>query len=484
MKKHLPAILPALALLTLGGCASSANLASTETDGMYYSAADKVTAAPVARRAPLGVGVPGDVANPDYNGSATRGASSRTAPEEEYYDDDEYYATERPRRNNYRGGSLGYYSFPYADPFYYGAGYAYSPYGPVGFSPYGFADPFYRPYGYGYGGLNINIGLGFGFGRPFYRPYGYGGYRGYGYDPFYGSPYGNYYGYNGYYGGGYYGGGYGGGYGSYGNGYGGYYGGLDRVNRNTTYGARRSRTGDGVNRGNVANGAAVASPGRGRVVQESSFASPSNGGAGTVVPNGRGRVRTPDMSNGAVMGNGQDMNTGRVLNNGTVQSAATLDGPSRNARLRAGQGQQEMAGGTAQPQAGARRWRVLDNANGGTQPSGGGFTNGSQSLDQPQINRGRRTYSNGGNEASSNGGYVAPTRRGGSSEGTPGRSYSQPSRSYSQPSRSYSEPSRAAEPSRSYSQPSRSYSSPSSGGSSSGGGNSGGGGGGGRGRVR
>ena len=46
MKNLLPASLPALALLALGGCATSGALTSTtENDGVYYSSSDHTTAA-------------------------------------------------------------------------------------------------------------------------------------------------------------------------------------------------------------------------------------------------------------------------------------------------------------------------------------------------------------------------------------------------------------------------------------------------------
>lgn len=449
MKKHLPTILPALALLTLGGCAVSSNLATTESDGMYYSSADKVTtvAVPVSRQAYEGS--PGDVPNPDYSGSNARSGSN------EYYDDDYYAAT--PRRNSvYRGGSLGYYSFPYADPFYYGAPIiAYSPYSPFGYS---FYDPFYRPY-YGYGGLTINIGFGYGFGRPYYRPYGYG----YGYDPYY--SYG--YGYRGgYYGNGYYGGGY------YGNGY---YGvGADRPARNYTYGPRRSRTGNGAG---LANSSAVgsgnvASPGRNRaaqesrVVQEGRFATPATGSTGNPAAsqyNGRGRVRD------VTVGNGNSSATG--------QPAATSATETRTGRYMGSQPAAGAATTASQPENSTRRWRVLDNsAPNNAAPATGGRYMERSTADQPQSGRSRRATYYSGDNGSNSGGTEQP-RRSFERRAAPTRSYSEPTRSYSEPTRSQS-----SQPSRSYSEPSRSYSAPSSSPGSSP--SNSGGGGGGRGRVR
>lgn len=450
MKKHLPSFLPALALLTLGGCAASSNLATTESDGMYYSASsDKVTAVavPVAQQAYEGS--PGDVPNPDYNGSNTRSGSN------EYYDDDYYAAT--PRRNSvYRGGSLGYYSFPYADPYFYGAPIiAYSPYSPFGYS---FYDPFYRPY-YGYGGLTINIGFGYGFGRPYYRPYGYG----YGYDPYY--SYGSYYG--GHYNNGYYNNGY------YGNGY---YGvGTDRPARNVTYGPRRSRTGNGAGLADVATGSGSnASPSRSRVVQEGRFATPDNGSSATPSAgqyNGRGRVRDVTVGNGSSAATGQP-------------AAASSEAAPRTGRYRGETQPMPGAATASQPENSPRRWRVLDNSapNTGGAPASDGRMVERSAADQPQSGRGRRaTYYGGSNPGTQSSGTDAGTmqpRRQRMSE-----SNSQPSRSYSEPSRSYSQPSQLSQPSRSYSEPSRSYSSPSPSSSPSSS-PSGGNGGGGRGRVR
>lgn len=445
MKKHLPSILPALALLTLGGCAASSNLATTENDGMYYSAsADKVTAlaVPVAQAAP--VGDPNNVTNPDYSGSPAEGGSA------EYYDEERYaYDAAPQRRNNYRGGSLGYYSFPYADPYFYGApAFGYSPYQTFGYSPYGFYDPFYRPF-YGYGGLTINIG--FGFGRPYYRPFGYSPYGFY--DPYYayggyGRPWGNHYGYgNGYYGNGFYNNG--------------YYGvGADRPARNVTYGPRRSRTGTGVGlaSGSTSTGS-NASPGRSRVVQEGRFATPANSGA--TVPagqyNGRSRVREVTAGNSSASG----------------QPAATSEAATRSGRYRDAQPVQGASSTASQPTGTTRRWRVLDNSAPSNSPAAGTGRATQGSVSQPERVR-RATYYSGDNGSSSGSETAQPQRQ---------RTYERSS----SPSRTYSQPSRASEPSRSYSEPSRSYSEPSrsspssspSSGSSSGGGASGG-----RGRVR
>ncbi|NVO85749.1 hypothetical protein [Hymenobacter terrestris] len=456
MKKYLPSILPALALLTLGGCAVSSNLATTENDGMYYSASDdKVTAlaVPVAQATP--VGDPNDVVNPDYNGSVARSGS------DEYYDE-ERYADAPQYRNNYRGGSLGYYSFPYADPYYYGASaFGYSPYSAFGHSPYAFYDPFYRPF-YGYGGLTINIG--FGFGRPFYRPFGYSPYGFY--DPYFayggfGGPWGNQFGYgNGFYGNGFYNNGF------YNNGYCGV--GNDRPVRNVTYGPRRSRTGTGAGlAGGSTSTASNASPGRSRVVQEGRFTTPGNSGA--TVPagqyNGRSRVRDVTAGNGNSSASGQP--------------DATSQAATRSSRYRDAQPVQGASTMSGQPAGTTRRWRVLDNSAPSSAPASGNERTTQGTVSQPERTR-RATYYSGDNGSSS--GTAQPQRQrtyerssSPSRASEPSRSYSEPSRA-SEPSRSYSQPSRASEPSRSYSEPSRS-SSPAQ---SSGGGDGGGG----RGRVR
>ncbi|RSK31178.1 hypothetical protein [Hymenobacter metallilatus] len=476
MKKILPPLLPALALLTLGGCASSSYLTTTENDGMYYSAArDRVTApeqhaAATYDTAPeeAPAAAPGDVANPDYAGTTGSTNSSRS----EYYDDDYYYASRLRRFHSpYRGIGMGYYDFAYTDPYWYG--------GPaIGYSPWGFGnyyDPFFSPWGYG--GVNINIG----FGRPWYRPFGYG--YGYGYNPYdyygwgnsWGNPWGGYnYGYyNGYYNGlynGYYGGGWGGnGWG--GNGWGGYY---DRPGRRTTYGARRDRATDGP--GVVApNGGSTG--GRGRV-QEGGFAGPgSTGGTASGVvgqPNaggGRRRVQELDAAGAPTTAPAPQASTGRTRFSGDqAPQAGQLSSP---------------AGGD---QAGARRWRVLDNTT-TTAPAGEVAT---PPTTEPTRRR-RFEYGNNGGSNTSPDQQASQPR----TADQPRRqrlfdSSAQPSQP-SQPTRTYSEPTRAAQPSRSYSEPSRSYSEPSRsssnwGGSNGGGGNSGGGnsggGGGRRGRVQ
>ena len=457
MKKILPSLLPALALLTLGGCASTSYLTTTENDGMYYSASDKVVAAvPVGATAPADNQAvnAGDVANPDYTGSA---ASSSSA---EYYDDDYYYASRLRRFHSpYRGSSLGYYDFAYTDPFWYGGssyGYGYSPY-----SSYGYYDPFYQPY-YGYGGVSVIINIG----RPWYRPYGYGYGYGYGYSPYdyyYNRPWGGYGGY-GYGGSGYYGGGYGG--------YGGYYTGVSnyRPARQATYGGRRDRAGDGSGF-TTADG--TTTTGR-RRVQEGGFASPQTNGVtpstAATQPGSRRRIQEPTTQGGAAS---------------TMDQSSNGTAPGRRGRQAADQASQEVPTTTPDTQSGGRRWRVLDNSTGGTvaTPAPGG-----QSGSTAPNDYGRRRRADWNPNPGS--GASSPTpdqprvadqpRRQRLFESAPApaaeptRTYSeprrsQPTRTYSEPTRSYSQPSRS-ESSGSYSAPSRSSSGSSSGGSSSGGG--------------
>ncbi|OWP64645.1 hypothetical protein CDA63_02485 [Hymenobacter amundsenii] len=464
MKKHLPAFLPALALLTLGGCATTSNLATTENDGMYYSALDRVTAPAVAPMADMPSANPGDIANPDYNGSgtATRGGA-------EYYDDDYYYASRLRRFNTpYRGSSLGYYDFAYTDPFFYGSPvFAYSPY-----SPYGYYDPFARPY-YGYGGLSINIGFGYGFGRPYYRPVGYGySYDPYGYGYYPGSPWGGYYGG---YGGGryarnYYNGGgyYGGGSGYYGNGYGSNWNGNnDQPGRQRT--GRRDWVGDTRNasdtpvggRGRVQEGGfttapnpnqqsgLVERPSRGRRVQE--VPTSGSGAAGT-----SGRMQAGQGA--ATLGNDQQLGgrRGRIQEMPNTNTTPPVVGGRRD-QISADQSGRDMSG---TEQQGGRRWRVLSN-DGGSQP----VPTTDRSGDNPYQRRSRSDWNPAGSGSASS---PEQPRRQRISENAPSRpSYSQPSRSSessrparaSEPSRSYSQPSQSSQssqPSRSYSEPSRS----------------------------
>lgn len=448
MKKILPPLLPALALLTLGGCATTSTLSTTENDGMYYSSADRVTvpaqvasaAAPLSEEAPAAE--PGDVANPDYDGTVGRSSATGSG---EYYDDDYYYASRLRRFHSpYRGIGMGYYDFAYTDPFWYGGpALGYSPWG--GYGGFGAYDPFFSPWGYG--SININIG----FGRPWYRPWR----GGYGYSPYdygFGGPWGGY-GFGnpwGGYGGGFYGGG-GGYYG--GNGWGNYY---DRPGQRATYGPRRDRATDGQRLAAPNNGV-PASSGRGRV-QEGGFAGPGTPGSTTsgvvASPAGGGRRRVQELT---------DPNTPAVA----VPQPSTRR--VRDAQVSQG-GQVPVPAPQAEPVPGGRRWRTLDNTTNGTvySPNGAGAppattdpgrrrraewnpaggTTGSEQTSQPRVAdqpRRQRLYEQSSQPSQSR------------------RTYEQPTRTYEQPARSY-------EPSRSYSEPSRSSSSGNSGGGGSDGG--------------
>lgn len=409
-----------MALLTLGSCAGTAALTSTESDGVYYSSKDRTTApvqTAVASTEQAPAEEAGDVANPDYAGT-TNAQSGST----EYYDDD-YYAARLRRFHQpaYRGLGLGYYDFAYTDPFWYG-GPAYSAWGPGAFY-----DPFYSPY---WGGSFVNINIGFG--RPWYRPwrgygYGYGAYDyGYGYSPYgYGSPWG------GYYGGGYYGGGL----------YSGYYGGgyiRPRIQRSVVTGTRSRMAGTTNSYGDNSTRPAVTGS-RSRGVMEGSLVTP--GGSSSSSSNASA-VPTPSS---ALEGRGRGRS--REMVTGGAQPTAP-----------ASTGNQTAETTPATPPT--RRWRVLSESGGTSTETG------------VETGRSRRTWDNAGGTRSQSaeaGGVVTQPRR--------QRVYSQPSqsseptRTYSQPSRSYSEPSRSySEPSRSYSQPSRSFDGGGGGSRSSGGG--------------
>ena len=244
MKNLLTAVLPALALFALGGCAGTSALTSSEVDGVYYSSRDRTTAvvnAPVP--SPISAN---EAANPDYNGNSNNSSARQSRGSDEYYDNTYTYMRGVP---NYGVTSYAPYS-PYTSINYSSGGYGgYGGYGwgggAYGFSPYsyGMYDPFYSPF-YGYGS---GISISFGFGRPYgYGGYGYGRPYGYGYgggfyDPYYySSPfYGGYYGRGGYYGNNYYG--YNSGYNNGYNNSNGYYG----NGRNSTPGHRTDRASDG-----------------------------------------------------------------------------------------------------------------------------------------------------------------------------------------------------------------------------------------------
>ncbi|MFC7667279.1 hypothetical protein ACFQT0_07495 [Hymenobacter humi] len=81
MKNLLTAFLPALALLALGGCASTSGLATSEDDGVYYSSKDHTTA--VVRAAPAqetAAASTDEAANPDYNGNTANKPRAAAIP--------------------------------------------------------------------------------------------------------------------------------------------------------------------------------------------------------------------------------------------------------------------------------------------------------------------------------------------------------------------------------------------------------------------
>ncbi|GAB3827353.1 hypothetical protein [Hymenobacter jeollabukensis] len=310
--KHIPThLLPALALLALGGCATTGGLTTTEPDGVYYSSKDRTTqVAPVSSAAQsadyAATDDPNAVANPDYqDGGKSRGTAS-----DEYYDDDfdySYYA----RNRRYNGLGMGY-SLSYVDPYWYRPTFIYND--PFFYSPYGYGysySPWYDPFwGPGYGGVSVSINVGWGlggwgpwgpYGGYYGRPWGYGGYGWGGYNRGYWDGY-----YSGAYGGGY--------YGNYGY-WDGYRGGSRAVNyrvghRNgravevvgaSSNGGGRSRVTEATGGRMAPGNGAVASPGRYRGRVEESAAQPSGG---QVMPEqaaaqpGRGRLYRIQEANG------------------------------------------------------------------------------------------------------------------------------------------------------------------------------------------
>jgi hypothetical protein len=406
MKKLIHSVLPALTLLTLGGCAGTSALSTTESDGVYFSSKDRVSA-PVAAQttAPQTDATnPGDVANPDYTDSGASGATSST----EYYDDGYSYASRLRRfhQPTYRGLGMGYYDFAYTDPFWYGGpAYAIMPYGGFGYGyGAGFYDPFYSPY---WGGTSISIS----FGRPFYRPFGYG--YSYGYSPY------DYYGYG-------YGGGYGGYYGGLGSGYYGGGRGYSAPRRSVVTGTR-SRMAEGTTGLSDNRGQTVAGSRSRTDVVDGNLTVP--GGATSPAPSptgGRGRVRE-SVANG-------------------VQPGTTVPSEIRTAEAT-----------PADQPAGGRRWRVLNESSGAT-PAPGSYTPGRGRAAAGTTYEAGQPASGSTGETRRQRAYQAPTR-----------TYSEPSQSYSQPSRS-AEPSRSyTPPTRSFDSGSSGGSTGGGGGSSSGG---------------
>jgi len=340
MKTLINTALPALALLALGGCATTGAISSTEPDDVYFSSKDKVTyAAPAAGTSyqssgyqPNGYGSAstqaqtpapaGENANPDY-----QGGTAQTGTSTDYYDDNyTSYNSVQPSGfgQPYTGPGVSTYNYTpswsvapavYASPFGYGTGlsigYGYGGFG--GYSPFGygygypayagfydpFYSPFYSPWGFGYGsGLSIGFG------------YGFGGYGGFGY-PYYGgfgSPYRYGYGYPGYA----YGGGYGGGY------YDGY--GYGRG------GARNYVYKQGIMNGSYSNGY---DPGAIKVGRRESRYADAAGSSGVVAPggaSGAGQFSNRRAASGATSGFDRAVAPG-----GAVPATSSMTAPNQPA---------------------------------------------------------------------------------------------------------------------------------------------------------
>ncbi len=460
MKNLLTVPLPALALLALGGCATSGALTtSTENDGVYYSSSDHTTAVAAPARVYSGSGnIPArslddtvpvattDDANPDYQGGTARSYTSGTDYYSNSYNDGLSYYTPSGFNQPYTGPGVSSYNYSpswsvapsfYGSPWGYGAGlavgYGYSPYAMGGFGypygglgygyPYGgfydpFFSPYYSPWGYGSG---LSIGFGYGFG-------GFGGF-GYPYGGFGGYPYG--YGYAPY------------GYRGYGSSYG--YAGDVRYRNSAPRAMRGGSVANGyaptgINNGNVfigngrRSGAVYSSGGR--------AAAPGTG----YTPGTAGN--TPGYSTGAtVMPTRRDGGGG-----GNVVGNPVYSNPGNTGGRNDGYA---TPGGNV-PQGGGRR---------------GGFFNGFFGNGAGNTN----TATNGSNPG---GNYSQPQRRDyGQSQGMQNNGYSQPQRSYQQPQQQQMPQRRSFD-----SFPQRSFSQPSYGGGGGGGSFGGGGGGGGGGR--
>ncbi|MCC2545868.1 hypothetical protein LJY25_05385 [Hymenobacter sp. BT175] len=424
MKNTLTALLPALALLTLGGCAGTSALTSTESDGVYYSSKDRtsqvVSTRPATSDEPAPVSA-SEEANPEYRGSSQ---SARSSGSTEYYDDDySYSARIRRFHQPYRGLSLGYYDFAYVDPFFYGA----SPYawGPAGYYN-SFYDPFfYDPFRYGYGSPYVSVTIGYG--RPYYpyayyRPYGYGYY-----DSFYG--YGR--GYGGYYGSRY-------GNRNYGSGY------VQNPRNQVYYGPRQSRSGEATstggtvrNHGGRLNEGGLVAPNPGSQQTSSGVIS-----SGSPAGPGKSRVQEAGSSQQSISQSGPDR---------TIE-APVKSSPERPSRLgRVYEATPDQSGAPApdaQPQirpdayGQGRRIRVAEE-----QPAQ--MSTLPQDYAQPQqpqpVQPQRRRSVYGGDQQAPEQPATRPQRRVYRDSGEqPQRSYSEPSRSYSQPS---SQPSSSPAPS-------------------------------------
>ena len=448
MKTLFNTALPALALLALGGCATTGALSSTENDDVYYSSKDRVTyTAPAAgtgyqsgsnqqgdySSAQTQTPAPaGEDANPDYQGNTTQAGSGT-----DYYNNNySSYNSVQPSGfgQPYAGPGVSTYNYTpswsvspmaYSSPFGYGAGlsigYGYGGFG--GYSPFGYGYPayagfydpfyssFYSPFGYG-SGLSIGFGYGFGgFGYP------YGGF---------GSPYRYGYGYPGY--------AYGGGYG-----YGGDYG----------YGGARSYVyKQGIMNGSYRNGY---DPGAIKVGRRESRYADAAGSSGLATPSGAAGAGTMSNRRAAAGANsGFDRMVAPGAGSVPASNAMTNNGQPTNMD-RARRFDQNTMNANSPGAAGAyNQPRMAETAN--------------PAAAQPQRRGGffREMFAapaNGGGQAQGqNGGYAQPQHR----------SFDQ-QRAFSQPQqRSFEQP-------RSYSQPTQS---PSFGGSRGGGGSFGGGGGG------
>jgi hypothetical protein len=474
MKNLLTATMPALALLALGGCATSGALTtSTETDGVYYSSSDRTTA--VTSPAPMAYGygsqgtIPAralddttpaattDDANPDYQGGTTQnGYATGTDYYSNSYNSGLSYYNPSGFNQPYTGPGVSSYSYAPAygaSPSYYGSPYGYSsafglgyspfgygvsPFMSYGYSPFGygypyggagFYDPFYAPFGYG-SGLSIGFGFGYGGFGGFGYPYGYG------YSPFgFGSPYG-----------------YAGGYGYRGYGYG--------------YGPEYARPII------YTRGAGVSSPGAGAVL----YGSRSNRG---------GAVMNPSMN---AAGNPNTVNLGGRPGAGSYTGNATAMPGGANTGMPAGprgRGGRAVSFGDATGQPAYSTPAPQGNGNATATPnpnatSGGrrGFFGGFFGNGNGNANA---TTNPAGQSANPNMGTSGGRQRGGYSSYGQGQQSMQPQpmqRSYSQPQRTYSQPQQPT-----FSQPSRSFGGGNFGGGG-GGGSFGGGGGGGGGRGR
>ncbi len=490
MKNLLTALLPALALFALGGCAGTSALTSSEDDGVYYSSKDRTTAVVSPAPAPAGTD---EATNPDYNGNQTRSSARQGSGSNEYYDNTYTYMRGVP--------SYGVTTYVPYSPYTVISYNSYGSYGwgggACGYSPYAYGgyDPFYSPFYSPYYGYGPSINISFGFGQPYGyggygygRPYGYGyGYGGGFYDPYYyNSPYyGGYYGRGGYYGNNYYGGSYYGG--RYGNGYSnnGYYG-NDNRNRVTT-GHRSDRMSDGRYSTGSANSAGTtgSSAGGGRVRTDGLIAPTTPAPTPTTQPmpgvanEGGGRFRSdavtaapspqPTRSEGS-------FNRPRRLDRADQPQYRDMEQMPTTTRPRT-EGMPADQGQVTRDNTGGR-WRNTD-----TQPRGDQMQPQSQpEAEQPVRQDGQRRRggffqdvftqpnTNGGRQASEQQperqrSYDQPRQR--TYEQPQQRSYEQPQqRTYEQPQqRSFEQPQQ-----RSFEQPQRSNNQPSNSGGNEGGG--------------